>query len=232
MLHVDVINTLLDFQPMRAKSVNDKAWSAILSRIKSKRADGVTFEALGKLLGASAPTVNRWIKDGAGGESTPFVNMLRYMEVLGVEWGDVLNGLKPDECGYGYVRKVQARLGAGSSLVTNGDVEGLYAFRQDFIVEMGGNPDNLVLFDVTGDSMEPTIPDGATVLVNLRDTDVRSGMIYAVRVCDELMVKRLFRNPGKLVCKSDNEARPDIEVSGEDADFSVFGRVRWTARRM
>lgn len=216
---------------MRLTTKSDALWGLFLDKLRAELAGGWGSQArLAKALNVTPGNIKKWLDGDI--KTANFQDMLRYMDVLGIRLDDVFKDFTPDECGYGYVRKVQARLGAGSSLVTNGDVEGLYAFRQDFIVEMGGNPDNLVLFDVTGDSMEPTIPDGATVLVNLRDTDVRSGMIYAVRVCDELMVKRLFRNPGKLVCKSDNEARPDIEVSGEDADFSVFGRVRWTARRM
>lgn len=230
--HVDVTRGLIGFRPMKSRIATDKAWKAIMERVNQLRDTGATYAELGKMLGTSAATVNRWVNEGAGGESTPFSNMLHYMEVLGLAWDDVLVGFSPSDCGYGYVRKVQARLGAGSSLITNGDVAGMYAFRQDFINELGGSADSLVLFDVMGDSMEPTIPDGSAVLVNMRETDVRSGLIYAIRVEEELMVKRLFKNPGKLVCKSDNEARPDIIVEGENPDFSVFGRVRWTARRM
>ena len=217
---------------MKANLINKRAWDAILAKVKDLVEQGTTYSAIGRMLGKSPATVNRWVTTGVGGASTPFVNMLQYMEALGLHWGDIVENLEPVTCGYGYVRKVQARLGAGSSLITNDDIDGLYAFRQDFIQEMGGSPDSLVMFDVMGDSMEPTIPDGSTVLVNLRETEVRSGLVYAVRVEEELMVKRLFRHPGELLCKSDNEAHPTIKISGENQDFDVFGRVRWTARRM
>ncbi|AAS95997.1 transcriptional regulator, putative [Nitratidesulfovibrio vulgaris str. Hildenborough] len=217
---------------MKANLINKRAWDSILAKVKDLVEQGMTYSAIGKMLGKSPATVNRWVTTGVGGDSTPFVNMLQYMEALGLKWGDIVENLEPAACGYGYVRKVQAKLGAGSSLITNGDLEGMYAFRQDFINEMGGNPESLVMFDVIGASMEPTIPDGSTVLVNLRDTSIRSGLIYAVRVNDELLVKRLIQEPGRLLCHSDNPTFGDTVIDGENPNFEVFGRVRWLAKRM
>lgn len=216
---------------MRLASKSDALWDAFIARIKEEMESGWGAQArLAQRLRVTPGNIKKWL--GGDIRTANYADMLRYMDALNIKLEDVFRDYEPSTCGYGYVRKVQAKLGAGSSLITNGDVDGMYAFRQDFINEMGGNADNLVMFDVMGDSMEPTIPDGSAVLVNLRDTDVRSGLIYAIRVEEELMVKRLFKNPGKLVCKSDNDLRPDIEVEGDNPDFSVFGRVRWTARRM
>lgn len=217
---------------MRLSARFDKLWELFIEKIRSevKTAGRGGSAAIARRLGVSSGTVTKWLDRTI--KSAKIDDFLRYMDALNISLEDVFVDFAPVDCGYGYVRKVQARLGAGSSLITNGDVTGMYAFRQDFIRELGGSADSLVLFDVMGDSMEPTIPDGSAVLVNMRETEVRSGLIYAIRVEEELMVKRLFKNPGKLVCKSDNEARPDIIVEGENPDFSVFGRVRWTARRM
>ena len=38
---------------------------------------------------------------------------------------------------YAMVPKVRAKLGAGSSLITEGETDGLYAFRKDFLKRIG-----------------------------------------------------------------------------------------------
>lgn len=210
----------------------DKLWDVFLQRIRAeidKQGRGAAA-AIARRLGVASSTVTKWC-DGSI-RTAKIDDFLRYMDALEIKLDDVFSKFEPETCGYGYVRKVQAKLGAGSSLITNGDMEGMYAFRQDFINEMGGNPEALVMFDVLGVSMEPTIPDGSTVLVNQRDTSIRSGQIYAVRVNDELLVKRLIQEPGRLLCHSDNPAFSDTVIDGETPNFEVFGRVRWFAKKM
>jgi phage repressor protein C with HTH and peptisase S24 domain len=134
---------------------------------------------------------------------------------------------------YALVPKVKARLGAGSSLITDGEQAGLYAFRKDFLRRIGldGNGE-LALFDVMGDSMAPTIQHMDTVLVSMRETEPVNGQIYAIRVDDELLVKRILRTPGKLVVKSDNPAYEsfEIDLAEPSANVEIIGRVRWQGR--
>lgn len=218
-------------EKMRLASKSDALWAAFISRVKDELAAGWgAQDRLAKRLGVTPGNIKKWVNGDI--KTAKYQDMLRYMDALGIKLEDVFKEYKPENCGYGYVRKVQAKLGAGSSLVTNGDVSGLYAFRQDFLNTVGGNPDQLILFDVMGDSMEPTIPDKSTVLVDMRDTQPRDGMIYAVRVEDELLVKRIFRAPGKLICKSDNPRRGEVTIDGETPDFEIYGRVRWVATIM
>lgn len=219
-------------EAMKLANHFNKLWDVFLQRIRAEidnQGRGAAA-SIARRLGVASSTVTKWC-DGTI-RTAKIDDFLRYMDALGIKLEDVFSKFEPDTCGYGYVRKVQAKLGAGSSLITNGDLEGMYAFRQDFINEMGGNPDALVMFDVLGSSMEPTIPDGSTVLVNLRDTSVRSGLIYAVRVNDELLVKRLIQEPGRLVCHSDNPVYGDSIVDGENPNFEIFGRIRWCASKL
>ena len=134
---------------------------------------------------------------------------------------------------YALVPKVKAKLGAGSSLITEGEQAGLYAFRKDFLRRIGldGNGE-LALFDVMGDSMAPTIQHMDTVLVSRREADPVSGQIYAIRVDDELLVKRILREPGKLIVKSDNPAYGTFEINLAEpsASVEIIGRVRWQGR--
>jgi len=95
----------------------------------------------------------------------------------------------------------------------------------------------LVGLRARGDSMEPYICSGDILVVDLNDHDIFTGGIYALRVHDQLLVKRLsLRANGNLSVISDNPRYPtdEIEVSqmrqmAEDggAPLAIIGRVVW-----
>lgn len=139
----------------------------------------------------------------------------------------------PDEkiSEYDLIPKVAARAGAGASLETDGAVEGLYAFRRDFMGLSHISSRQSVLMDVTGDSMEPLLTEGDTLLVDKSDQDIMDGKIYVVTLGDELRVKRIHKSLNGLILRSENPRYPDIPVEGPDLEtFRVHGRVRWFGR--
>lgn len=134
---------------------------------------------------------------------------------------------------YGLVRKIKAKVSAGTgSLETNEEVKGFYAFRRDFFARLGASEDNLVLVDVMGDSMMPTLHPRDCVLVDLTLTESFPGDLVAVRIDEDILVKRLDKKPGRLVLKSDNAVYDDIEIdlSIENQNLAIIGRVRWLGR--
>lgn len=94
------------------------------------------------------------------------------------------------------------------------------------------NPEHARRFKVTGDSMEPFLYSGDTVLINLAENDVTriiDGKVYAIRYGDELRVKRLFRQlNGTLTLRSENPSYKDEDVPAEIAQehITIIGRVR------
>ena len=132
---------------------------------------------------------------------------------------------------YEEIPKVRARLCAGGgSFETEGQVEGYYSFRSDWLNHRG-NPANMVLMEVIGNSMEPEIKEGDMVLIDQSRTDVLSGGIYAVGVEDTVMVKRVERLPGTLVLRSDNVDYSPIHLSGDELDnVRVIGQILWASR--
>lgn len=78
---------------------------------------------------------------------------------------------------------------------------------------------------VDGDSMTGSIEDGDIIFVDRNDTAPVNGKIYVVYLCEEVYVKRLFKDPNskKLILKSDNPVYPQFEASCED--FRIIGRV-------
>jgi len=105
-------------------------------------------------------------------------------------------------------------------------------YRLSWFHKTGIKPKNAKRFTVVGDSMEPFLFAGDSVLIDTGETDptrIIDGKVYAIRYGNDLRVKRLFRHlDGTLILRSDNPAYKDEEVPPELADehISILGRVR------
>ena len=77
--------------------------------------------------------------------------------------------------------------------------------------------------------MEPTIPDGATILVDSSRIEPLDGKIYVIRIDDRLWIKRVqWILGGGLRLISDNRIYSDIDISKADlehADVQICGQV-------
>jgi phage repressor protein C with HTH and peptisase S24 domain len=129
------------------------------------------------------------------------------------------------------VPKVKARLSAGGgSFEIGSEIKGYYGFRKDWLVTKG-NMGKMVLMDIFGNSMEPEIKDGDTVLIDESQKDVLAGAVYAVGVDDTIMVKRLEKHPNKLVLHSDNKEYAPIYLQGDEiSSIRIIGKVIWICR--
>ncbi|MGE4296565.1 MAG: S24 family peptidase [Desulfovibrionaceae bacterium] len=136
-----------------------------------------------------------------------------------------------DALGFSHVPKVRARLCAGGgSFEVNGEIEGYYAFHSDWL-RRKGHPESMVLMDVFGNSMEPEIREGDTVLIDEQRQEILAGGIYAVGVEDTVMVKRIEKRPGALALLSDNPDYSPILLKGEElATVRVIGKIVWVCR--
>lgn len=138
-----------------------------------------------------------------------------------------------EEAAYAGVPKVRTRLSAGGgSFETAGEVEAVYPFRRDWLSRKG-SPSRMVLMDVVGNSMEPEIRHGDTVLIDQGQTAVVAHGVYAVGVEDTVLVKRVEKRPGALVLLSDNRDYAPIVLCGDELDaLRVIGRVLWVGREL
>lgn len=110
------------------------------------------------------------------------------------------------------------------------------AFRMDWLRRVArGNLGDLVVLTVDGDSMEPTLRQGDSVLVDMgqRRPSQKDG-IYVIRTDGGLQVKRVAVNPtsGRISVISDNrELYPAFPDLPSDA-IHVIGRVIWLGRQV
>jgi phage repressor protein C with HTH and peptisase S24 domain len=131
------------------------------------------------------------------------------------------------------IPKVRARLSAGGgSFEVGSEIEGYYAFRRDWLTTKG-NRNKMVLMDIFGNSMEPEMKDGDTILIDESQKDILAGAIYAVGIDDTIMVKRVEKHPNKLVLLSDNKDYSPIYLQGKDINsVRIIGKVIWISREL
>jgi phage repressor protein C with HTH and peptisase S24 domain len=101
------------------------------------------------------------------------------------------------------------------------------AFERHWLKELGVQTDAAVILPARGDSMEPTILDGAPMLVDTSKTDVQNGYIYVIAVENDLLVKRIRRRlDGRIDLISDNRAyEPETLDAAALKHLRVIGRV-------
>ena len=96
----------------------------------------------------------------------------------------------------------------------------------------GVDPQNAVCVTVTGNSMEPVLPNGSTAGVDRGRTTIKDGEMYALLHNDQLRVKVLYNLPsGGIRMRSFNrDEYPDEEYSPDRVrteNVQVYGRIFW-----
>ncbi len=121
---------------------------------------------------------------------------------------------------------------AGASMVTQERDDKPFFFNRNWVKQkLNANPNELRVVDVKGDSMAPTLSEGDTVLINLKETTPSPAGIFVLFDGFGLIVKRLELQPdGTVQILSDNlnyapHTRPLT-------DINIIGRVVWIAREV
>jgi phage repressor protein C with HTH and peptisase S24 domain len=77
-------------------------------------------------------------------------------------------------------------------------------FHKSWFVKNGYSPDKLVAVKVRGESMETTLHENDTVVVNTADRTPKDGEVFAVNYEGEAVIKRMVRDIGQWWLSSDN----------------------------
>lgn len=128
---------------------------------------------------------------------------------------------------------VTASAGPGTHVVGETQVGEIAFERRWMRRHLGRAGSDFALVDVSGQSMEPTLFDGATIVVDLRQKSTEGGGIFVLRREADLFVKRVQRRVnGDLQVISDNPAfQQDIVPAGSELQLEVIGRVVWPRSR-
>ncbi|VFQ42465.1 XRE family transcriptional regulator [Desulfoluna butyratoxydans] len=138
---------------------------------------------------------------------------------------------EPNTDNYNWVPMVEAELSAGGgSLMASERIRDYYAFRKRFIANIATSPKNLVLMRVSGDSMDPEIRNGATVMIDLGRRKIKNNCIFALGFEDTIIIKELERLPeGRVrIISKNRDEYPAYEA--EANSLRIIGQVIWGDR--
>lgn len=144
--------------------------------------------------------------------------------------GEWIDGEKPeeDEVDVPFLGEVELSAGSGTTEVVEVS-KATIRFPCQLLRSVDVVPSAVACCRVTGDSMEPVLPNGTTVGINTHQTAIVDGKMYAVEYGGLLRVRTLQRLPGgKVLLRSANPSYGDEEVEVGDG-FRVLGRVFWSS---
>lgn len=186
---------------------------------------GLSGAELARRVGIDRSTINRYYK---GTRKISMDEIPRFAEVLEVDPVELLIGkeelskiinLRP--IGDEQVRiPILGKIACGEPLLAQENVE-------DYISKPSDNLPSGELFALIakGDSMEPTIPDGAVVLIRVQP-DVENGEIAAVLVNgdEEATLKRIRKEGDSIWLVPDNPKHPLKQIN-EDYPARIIGKA-------
>ncbi|WP_320170999.1 S24 family peptidase [Maridesulfovibrio sp.] len=121
---------------------------------------------------------------------------------------------------------------SGESLTPSGS-ESRIAFAADRLADMG-SADDMIFVNVTGDAMSPRIEDGDGIIVDQSQRELYEGRIYAFRIDREIVIRRVAKEPGKIILVSDNrDSEPrtiSLQIGDEFRGWAALGRVVFVAK--
>tara|TARA_R110000744_G_scaffold69739_1_gene141400 strand:- start:1583 stop:2230 length:648 start_codon:yes stop_codon:yes gene_type:complete len=209
---------------------------AIIERLKEVY-EVKTNKELSLLVGLAANGAHQWKAR----------NVIPYREIvqahtekgISMEW--LLNGTGDKYAGSNTSKllpvphyAIQASAGGGS-LVEAEPIEQHLTLSREWLSREGIVSKDLIGIYARGDSMEPSIISGDSLLIDREANVIGSdGGIYVINYEGDLFVKRVQKLlDGRIAVTSDNKKHMSIEISKHDLEhLKIIGRVVWFGRKI
>lgn len=138
--------------------------------------------------------------------------------------------LEDDEIDLPLIKDIELSAGQGRIASSEIKTKAKIRFSKTDLIKQGVSFNYAVCVPVSGNSMEPVIPNKATVGIDTANTNIVDGKIYAVVIENELArVKQLYRLPNnKVRLRSFNRDEYEDEEYSLD-DIRVVGKVFWSS---
>ncbi|CDG21033.1 Repressor protein CI [Xenorhabdus poinarii G6] len=136
--------------------------------------------------------------------------------------------LDNDEVEVPFLKDIEFACGNGGCI--NVDYNGFkLRFSKATLRRIGAPTDGstVLCFPAKGDSMEPVIPNGTAIAIDISNKKIIDGKVYAIEQDGLKRLKCIYRRPkGKLLIRSYNRDEYEDEVADED-QVSIIGRMFW-----
>lgn len=208
-----------------------------------------SVRAFGRRVGISDTTIRKYLS----GETEPTISRLVGIAVaceVALEWlatgeGPKYPGDQPVDAAiavskddfdeeYALVDGYHVAVSAGHGAFNGDDTPVMrrLAFRRKWLKYRGFKPEQLKVVFAKGDSMEPTINSGDSLLINLAVSKPIDGEIFVVRLGEELYAKRIQKRwDGAIELISDNkEYKDQIIPARELSHLAIIGQVVWIGK--
>jgi transcriptional regulator with XRE-family HTH domain len=193
----------------------------------------VSRRTLASMSGTTEASIRNYIK----GRMPQIDVAYRMAKFLGVSLDELISGTStkssmPGE--YAFIPMYSVKVSAGHGFANNNeeDIVRRLAFRKNWLNFRGLRDSNLAMVMTQGDSMEPTLHSGNSLLIDTSNKNLTDGCIYVIRVGNELYAKRLqkqFNGDVRLI--SDNKEYDDQLVQIDEIDqLQIVGKVVWVGK--
>ncbi|HDX9111782.1 TPA: helix-turn-helix transcriptional regulator [Klebsiella michiganensis] len=136
--------------------------------------------------------------------------------------------LDDEEVEIPFLKEVQLAAGTGSAFIEDHNGYKL-RFAKSTLRKLNIHVSNAVCVEVIGNSMEPVLPNGATVGVDTGSKEIKDGKMYAIDYGDLLRVKILYAMPGGMIRIRSYNSDEHPEEIRPSSDIRVIGRVFWSS---
>lgn len=145
--------------------------------------------------------------------------------LIGIDPWDDSTPIHDHEIEIPYLKDIH--LSAGNGCFTLEDHSGKkLRFSKYTLKNKGVEPLSAVCVTASGDSMEPVIPDGCTVAVDMGNKEIKDGQIYAINNDGLLQIKILrWVSGSQISIESYNPSYSPITKTLNDVE--IIGRVFW-----
>ncbi|MCH4024109.1 MAG: helix-turn-helix domain-containing protein [Acetobacter sp.] len=202
----------------------------------------ITNAELAEKFGVSSQAISQWIAGTTRPKSERQDKVREYLRQRG-QLQDSLSNTDhaPDKFidgppGYAPIEFLSTKAGMGGyGIILDDYVKEQKYFEETFIKnELRASPSDLMIVQVEGQSMEPILQNGDTVIIDKRKNNCIEPGIFVLFDGDGIVCKWIERVHGsdipKIRVKSENKRFSDYEIISDQC--KIFGRVVWFSRKL
>ena len=124
-----------------------------------------------------------------------------------------------------YIQRIDIETASWSGDIDGKRAKSKIAFPSEWLRERSLQPENCRVIDILGESMEPTLPDGCSILIHLLYKRRRSNAIYLVWIDDELVVKRAVHDRAGWLLVNDNPDKASFPTLAWPGNARMVGEA-------